>query len=175
MIPAVIQALLPQHPGEENRIGLSGAQVVMYEDCVLKVQPDTGNAANEGIMLRFLKGRLPVPEVLAEAVQGGMRYLLMTRLRGRMLCDEAFLDNQPLLARRMADAAEMLWNVDIAGCPCSYVLDDVLQKAEADIAAGRVTIDTANQPDTYGAGGFASPEALLALSLIHISEPTRPY
>ena len=71
----------------------------MYEDCVLKVQPDTGNAANEGIMLRFLKGRLPVPEVLAEAVQGGMRYLLMTRLRGRMLCDEAFLDNQPLLAR----------------------------------------------------------------------------
>lgn len=104
MIPAAIQALLPQHPGEENRIGHSGAQVVMYEDCVLKVQPDTGNAANEGIMLRFLKGRLPVPEVLAEAVQGGMRYLLMTRLRGRMLCDEAFLDNQPLLARRMADA-----------------------------------------------------------------------
>lgn len=98
MIPAAIQALLPQHPGEENRIGLSGAQVVMYEDCVLKVQPDTGNAANEGIMLRFLKGRLPVPEVLAEAVQGGMRYLLMTRLRGRMLCDETFLDNQPLLA-----------------------------------------------------------------------------
>ena len=87
MIPAVIQALLPQHPGEENRIGHSGAQVVMYEDCVLKVQPDTGNAANEGIMLRFLKGRLPVPEVLAEAVQGEMRYLLMTRLRGRMLCD----------------------------------------------------------------------------------------
>lgn len=41
MIPAAIQALLPQHPGEENRIGLSGAQVVMYEDCVLKVQPDT--------------------------------------------------------------------------------------------------------------------------------------
>lgn len=162
MIPAAIQALLPQHPGEENRIGLSGAQVVMYEDCVLKVQPDTGNAANEGIMLRFLKGRLPVPDVLAEAVQGGMRYLLMTRLRGRMLCDEAFLDNQPLLARRMAEAAEMLWNVDIAGCPCSYVLDDVLQKAEADIAAGRITIDTANQPDTYGAGGFASPEALLA-------------
>ena len=67
MIPAAIQALLPQHPGEENRIGHSGAQVVMYEDCVLKVQPDTENAANEGIMLRFLKGRLPVPEVLAEA------------------------------------------------------------------------------------------------------------
>ena len=66
MIPAAIQALLPQHPGEENRIGHSGAQVVMYEDCVLKVQPDTGNAASEGIMLRFLKGRLPVPEVLAE-------------------------------------------------------------------------------------------------------------
>lgn len=140
MIPAAIQALLPQHPGEENHIGHSGAQVVMYEDCVLKVQPDTGNAANEGIMLRFLKGRLPVPEVLAEAVQGGMRYLLMTRLRGRMLCDETFLDNQPLLARRMADAAEMLWRVDIDGCPCSYALDDVLRKAEADIAAGRVTM-----------------------------------
>lgn len=29
MIPAAIQALLPQHPGEENRIGHSGAQVVI--------------------------------------------------------------------------------------------------------------------------------------------------
>lgn len=87
-----------------------------------------------------MKGRLPVPEVLAEAVQGEMRYLLMTRLRGRMLCDETFLDNQLLLARRMADAAEMLWNVDIAGCPCSCALDDVLRKAEVDIAAGRVTM-----------------------------------
>ena len=161
MIPAAIQALLPQHPGEENRIRHSGAQVVMYEDCVLKVQPDTGNAANEGIMLRFLKGRLPVPEVLAEAVQGGMRYLLMTRLRGRMLCDETFLDNQPLLARRMAEAAEMLWRVDIAGCPCSCALDDVLRKAEVDIAAGRVTIGTANQPETYGAGGFADEEGIV--------------
>ena len=56
----------------------------------------------------------------------------------------------------------MLWRVDIAGCPCSCALDDVLRKAEADIAAGRVTIGTANQPETYGAGGFASPEALLA-------------
>lgn len=161
MLPAAIQALLPNHAGEENRIGLSGAQVVMYEDCVLKVQPDQGNAANEGIMLRYLRGRLPVPEVLAEDVQDGMRYLLMTRLRGRMLCDEAFLDNQPLLARRMAEAVEMLWSVDIADCPCSYALDDVLRKAETDIAAGRVTRDTANQPETYGIGGFESPEALL--------------
>ena len=36
MIPAAIQSLLPQHPGEENRIGHSGAQVVMYEDYVQK-------------------------------------------------------------------------------------------------------------------------------------------
>ena len=86
----------------------------------------------------------------------------LAEFRGRMLCDETFLDNQPLLARRMAEAAEMLWRVDIAGCPSSYALDDVLRKAEVDIAAGRVTIDTANQPETYGAGGFASPEALLA-------------
>ena len=35
MIPAAIQALLPQHPGEENHIGHSGAQVVIYEDLSL--------------------------------------------------------------------------------------------------------------------------------------------
>ena len=137
MIPAAIQALLPQHPGEENRIGHSGAQVVMYEDCVLKVQPDTGNAANEGIMLRFLKGRLPVPEVLAEAVQGGMRYLLMTRLRGRMLCDETFLDNQPCWRagwrkRRRCSGA---WILPAAPAPAHWMMCYEKQKLTSPLGA----------------------------------------
>ena len=93
----------------------------MYEDCVLKVQPDTGNAANEGIMLRFLKGRLPVPEVLAEAVQGGMRYLLMTRLRGRMLCDEAFLDNQRA-GWRMRRRCSGAWILPAAPAPAHWMM-----------------------------------------------------
>ncbi len=162
MIPEKIQALLPRKNGVEETIGCSGAQVRCFDDCVLKVESRLQAARRETDILRYLQGRLPVPQVLAEAEADGLHYLLMTRMPGKMLCDASFLSNPKLIAQRMAEALEMLWSIDWADCPCRQTLDDVFRQAEADIRAGRVTRDTADQPEeTYGSNGFSSPEALL--------------
>lgn len=161
MIPERIRQLLPKGAGEKDTIGRSGAQVCCYDDCVLKVQDKLSLGRKEAGMMRYLQGQLPAPQVIAEEEADGLHYLLMTRLPGKMLCDASFLVQPEKIARRMADALEMLWSIDWADCPYRQTLDDVFRQAEEDIRAGRVCCDTAQQPETYGKEGFESPEALL--------------
>lgn len=143
-----------------ENIGRSGAQVLMFEDMVLKIQPECNMAANEHNMLRWLQGKLPAPEIIEEDFVDGYRYLLMTRVKGRYLCDDAILDDQQLLAELMADGLRRMWSVDISDCPTSRSLDDKFREIEEGLRGGWITKEQAGQPDTYGPGGFDSPAAL---------------
>lgn len=158
--PESIQKLLPALPGEENKVGLSGSGVFCWSDRVLKIQPVSEESRNEAAMMRWLRGRVPAPRVLAETEENGLHYLLMSRLPGRMLCDPALLEAPAKLLNLTAQALHTLWQTDITGCPASRMLEDRLRLARQRVENG--LCDTENvQPDTYGPGGFASPEALL--------------
>ena len=159
-IPEEIRLYLPNVQGQENLMGMSGAQVICFDDLVLKIQPDGPMPANEHRMLRYLQGKLPAPQLVAEALQDGWRYLLMSRVPGEYLCCEAVLDDQRLLASRMAEALQLLWAVDITDCPTRRTVDVRLAEIEEGLRTGRITRDTACHEDLYGPGGFASPEAL---------------
>ena len=67
--------------------------------------------------MRWLEGKLPVPKVLHHQEKEGFSYLLMTRLKGRMLCDPVILHNRNRLMKSAAAAMKMLWEVDISDCP----------------------------------------------------------
>lgn len=161
MVPEKIRQLLPKSMGEQDTIGRSGAEVRCFDDCVLKVQDHLALGRREAGMMRYLHGRLPVPQVLAEEEADGVHYLLMTKLPGKMLCNASFLTRPDVIARRMGDALEMLWSIDWTDCPYRQTLDDTFRQAEENIRAGRVRCDMARQPETYGKDGFASPEELL--------------
>lgn len=159
-IPASIKRRIGNKHGVPEEIGHSDAHVLMFDDMVLKIQPDCNMAANEHHMLRWLQGRLPVPEIIEEAHVDGYRYLLMSRIGGRYLCADAILDDQHLLAELMADGLRKLWAVDISDCPTSRTLKDKFKEIEEGLRGGWITKEQAGQPDTYGPGGFASPAAL---------------
>ena len=159
-IPSSMKRLIGTRKGIQERIGRSEASVIVYDDMVLKIQPECTMAANEHQMLRWLQGRLPVPEIYAEAFQDGIRYLLMSRVRGAYLCAESFLDDQYRLAELMAEGLRMLWSVDITACPTNRTLEQKFREIEAGLQGGWITADQAGQPDTYGPGGFDSPSAL---------------
>lgn len=98
-------------------IGLSGAKVIMFESSVLKIEKVSSQSRREFQALTWLDGKLPVPKVIYHEENDGLSYLLMSRLKGRMLCDPKILHNRNRLTKTAAAALKMLWSVDVSDCP----------------------------------------------------------
>lgn len=159
-IPVSIKRRIGFRKANLDKLGCSEAQVLLFDDMVLKIEPDNPGADNEHRMMRWLQGRLPVPQILEEACVDGVRYLLMSRMPGANLCDEAILDDQERLAGLVAEGLHRLWDADIGGCPTDRTLEQKLHEVEARLRQGLVTVGNASQKDTYGPGGFSSPAHL---------------
>ena len=137
LLSALPEEMLPYAEGRRfvrESIGLSGDEVWMSENAVLKIGTDIKNSLETVKMLRWLAGRLPVPEVIAHTVEGGKSFLLMTRIKGRMSCEKYFLEHPAELLERMAEGLWMFWDTDITGCPrirdAEAELDDLRPRLE---------------------------------------------
>ena len=159
-LPNIIKQHLPQQAYDQDQIGRSQAQVLLYEDRVLKIEKDGNCSANEHAMMRYLQGKLEVPRIIAADKAGDMRYLLMSRIPGRYLCAEDILDDQEELAMLVAQALRRMWQVDITGCPTDRSLNVKFREIEEGLLLGTITKEYARQEETYGPGGFSSPAAL---------------
>ena len=98
-------------------IGLSGDKVIMFDNSVLKIRKTSPESEREVSAMKWLEGKLPVPHVICHEDRDGFSYLLMSRVRGRMLCDGRILHNRNRLMKSAAAALKMLWSVDISDCP----------------------------------------------------------
>ena len=161
-IPGKIRKITGDRPFQTDETGMSDSEVILFEDMVLKVQAADrmGEAANEYQMMQWLQGKLPVPKVFACEEKDGKSWLLMTRLPGKMLCDERYMKDPELLLQVLTDSLKLLWNVSISDCPCVNNLDKKLQMARYNVENGLVDMDNV-EPDTFGEGGFRSPGHLL--------------
>ena len=135
-------------------IGLSGDAVWISEDTVLKAENNIPRGVETVNIMRWLSGRLPVPEVIAHTVSGGKSWLLMSRVKGRMSCDEYYLERPGKLAELLAQGLMMLWETDISDCPRVRDLDTELAEARQRVESGLVT--QLSEDCTFG-----SPAALL--------------
>ncbi|MBE6760079.1 MAG: aminoglycoside 3'-phosphotransferase [Ruminococcaceae bacterium] len=159
-IPENMAEILSRRQFSADTIGLSGAQVLCSDDMVLKIERNSVSADNEHRMLAWLQGRLPVPEIIAFERAEGYNYLLMSRIADRMLCSDDILSDGGRLVELAAQSCGLLWSADISDCPVSASLDHKLRLAAERVAGGLCSVEDA-EPETYGPGGFASPEQLL--------------
>ncbi len=102
---------------DKDGIGCSDAKILFFSDSVLKIEKVSEQSRREAQALIWLKGKLPVPDVIYHEEKEGTSYLLMTRLKGRMLCDPKILHNRNRLLKSAAAALKLLWQVDISDCP----------------------------------------------------------
>lgn len=160
LLPTEVKKRIAGLPYTENGIGMSGAIVRMYEDMVLKIQPSAPWTEREVTILKWLCGKVPAPEVIACEEREGKTYLLMSRVKGRMACDEFFLDRPKQLMARLAEAMQILWDVDISDCPILRDQETEIAEARFRVEQGLVDLDNV-EPTTFGPGGFKDPEALL--------------
>ena len=172
-LPQPILDCLEDKQFQTDELGMSQASVLLYPDRVLKCQSVTEEAENEVNMLRWLQGKVPVPQVLAYGEENGKSYLLMERCGGKMACDDSYLSDPALLCRLMAGALKTMWAVDIKDCPADARLDRKLAWAEYNVKHGLVDVDNV-EPETFGPNGFRDPEHLLDWLMTHrpTEEPT---
>ena len=168
-IPVTIKRAIGSKTGQLDHIGCSGAQVMLFDDMVLKIQPDSRPACNEHMMLRWLQTKLPVPELIDEAYVEGCRYLLMSRLPGHHLCCDEILDDQDRLAELVADGLRLMWSLDITDCPTHRTLEHKFQEIEDGLRTGKITVES-RRFEADGVGVFTSPTQLFDWLLKHRPE-----
>lgn len=159
-VPEKINGLIKDKPYTVDNIGMSGNQVLIFEDMVLKIENKSEVVERQVQMIQWLEGKIPVPKVLAFEVENEKSYLLMSKVSGVMSCDTYYLDHPQILLDALATGLKMLWQVDVSDCPVIRDVDIVLEEARLQIVNGLVDLDNV-EPTTFGEGGFESPEQLL--------------
>ena len=173
-LPLSIRSLVFGKSYLTDSVGKSGSGVYIFDDSVLKIldahekQSREKNDLSVKVM-RWLDGKLPVPKVLCYEADEDFQYLLMSRVTGKMSCDESYLEHPRKLCRLLAQAFKMLWSVDITGCPRERTIENELEEAKYRVENNLVDVDDA-EPETFGANGFENPEALLAWLQTHKPE-----
>lgn len=166
-LPLSVRKLTDGLPYTTDETGLSGSEIRIYEDRVLKIEKVSDQAAALPEMLRFLAGKLPVPELLACEEANGFQYLLMSRIPGEMTCTEKWMERPDELLALIADALKMLWQVDISDCP--RYLGPKEKLARARYYVEHDLFDPVGcDPATFGPDGFESPMALLTWLESHV-------
>ena len=159
-LPDAIRRMTAGKPYRLDGVGLSGAKVAVFDDCVLKIAPYQKKNEETVAVMRWLAGRLPVPEVLCYERDEARQYLLMSRVPGEMACSAYYMERPKELVARLAEALNLLWSVDVSDCPRRRTMDDELREARFRVENRLVDVAQA-APSTFGAGGFRDPEALL--------------
>lgn len=160
-IPEKIKKIIGEYEFEQNEIGMSGSTVLMFPEHVLKIQKQSAESENEKEMADRLGSYLPLPKVLVYLVEDGIAYTLMTRMSGKMLCEEEFLTQPEKLIELTAKGIKRLWEVDMKNCPGNVsLLEERLKEARRHVENGEVDVDNV-EPETFGPDGFDSPESLL--------------
>ena len=157
--PDAIQKRIKNQPYKNDNIGESGSLILIFENMVLKIEPTSCQANNEYEVLKWLQGKLPVPEIIEFERADNYNYLLMSKLDGTMACDEINLKNPEMIVEALADGLKQLWRIDIDNCPYCNRLDKRLKDADYNIEHNLVDVDDFND-DTLGENGFKDVDEL---------------
>lgn len=138
-LPEAIRKHVDGLPYTMDETGLSGSSVILFEDTVLKIEKHREQQDKAVEMMHWLKGRLPIPEVVEYVVEDGFGYLLMTRIPGEMCCSPYYMEHSDEMVRLLAEGLHRLWSMDTAGCPRERTLAYYTEKAIERIRSGRLS------------------------------------
>lgn len=161
LIPDNIKKIIAGKEYQTDDIGMSGSKIMIFDEYVLKILSNRLYDEESSVrVINWLKGKIPVPEILAFEKDDDYQYLLMSKVPGEMSCTEYYFEHHGELLDLLAEALRMLWSVDTTGCPKVCDLDTELREARRRVENGLVDTSYA-EPTTFGEGGFENPEALL--------------
>ena len=160
-IPEEIQRIIGKETYCLDKVGMSGSEVHIYDNHVLKIEPQNEETDNAYAITKWLNQQLPVPTMLAYCVKNGMAYTLMSKMGGKMLCAREYLKEPEQLIKIAAQGLKCLWEIDVTERAYqSSRLMKRLEAAEYNVMHDLVDLDN-DEPETFGPNGFENPEELL--------------
>lgn len=141
-LPTELRALLTNADWQPIQLGMSGVGVyrIVEQDksMFLKVSDDLADPelrADKAI-IQWLRGKLPVPEVLAFAETETHQFLLLSAVPG----EDASADHHDTkrLVHLLAEGLRMIHAVDPTGCPSIRPLDVMIEGARRRLENGQV-------------------------------------
>ena len=172
-LPNKMKSWIENKPFVEDDIGMSGNQVLIFDDVVLKIENHSERMEKQVQIMRWLEGKLPVPKVIEYEELNGKSYLLMSRIEGEMSCDTYYLERPEVLLQALANGLRMFWNMEIQECPQIRDLDTVLTEARIRVENGLADVENpkqllewleCNKPDfepVFSHGDFCLPNVFL--------------
>ena len=160
--PDSIMKIIVDKKYNKNNIGKTDSQVYIFDDMVLKVQKQINEARNEYHIAQKVSNDVPVPKIIEYAEENDFSYTLMSRIKGKMLCDDEILRNPKLLIKLLSEGLKLLWSVDISDCKIDDVsnINQRLKVARYNVENNLIDVNNV-MPDTFGPNGFETPKALL--------------
>lgn len=159
-IPSEINNYIKDLPYTVDSIGMSGSTILTFDDMVLKIEKPSEHFDRMISIMHWLDGKVPSPKVICVAKENGLCYLLMSRVEGKMSCDEYYLERPDELCELLANGLKMLWSVDISDCPVVRDIDIELKEAKYRVDNKLYDLDNV-EADTFGENGkFRNPEDL---------------
>ena len=73
-VPSKIKLLIGEKPFIVDDIGMSGNQVLIFEDMVLKIDEDLASMAEQVQVMQWLEGKISVPQVIEYEEEQGKCY-----------------------------------------------------------------------------------------------------
>ncbi len=142
-VPAAIRPFVEGSQCDPVHIGKSGASVfrlrthvgtLFLKTCAIVAN---GGLFTEAERLRWLAGRLPVPDVVSFVRDDEQEYLLVTSLPG-VNGVEAGRDRPENITSGLAQALRMLHAQPVAGCPFDQSVAAQIERARERVASGLV-------------------------------------
>lgn len=160
LLPKEMKSLIDNQNFKVDSIGKSDSHIFLFDNhLVLKVEAKSKEADNEYKMLNWLQGKLSVPKVRGFFTDEINNFLLMERVKGKMICNSTVFPDEAKRVKMLAKGLKQLWEVDITNCPTSVGLEVKLNTAYKNVKENKVDIADA-EPGTFGKNGFKNPMEL---------------
>jgi len=154
-IPEKILKYIKGKSYEVDNIGFSNSSVYIFDNVVLKIDNNITQSLETVNMIKWLKNKIPVPEVIYHEISNSKSYLLMSKINGKMAYDNFYLDNSDILLSLLTKAFQMIWSVDITDCPRIKDIDTKLKEARYRVENGLIDLNS------FDVKGFSNPTELL--------------
>ena len=81
-LPESIRRFISEKTYRMDEVGMSRAKILVFDDCVLKIEKIRRKNDDTVEMIRWLEGKLPVPKVIRYDQDDSHQFLLMSKARG---------------------------------------------------------------------------------------------